>query len=268
MIDRGCHSDRMKSWCLVRLEVDGGEGSGVENVLMLVQISFSPSSPLLCPSITPSPLSLPFTPNILSLHPPITCHPKGVIQTGSLERNGLNREAGLPLFLPLFLRSCVCVCVCVEVKYSLCGGCEAVCQEGRGCEVGSRWTASQLSSLLCSHLLFPALPLYLFICLSFPSSLPLFTHSFSSLFSSSFSLSCLVADGSVGQQQQSRSQSMSKRREKEKGVVESSGGRGERRWGSGIWRAWLRGPLRGSVYVRVVVWWIEEGERQDTIETH
>lgn len=34
------------------------------------------------------------------------------------------------------------------------------------------------------------------------------------------------------------------------GVVERRGG--ERRWGSGIWRAWLRGPLRGSVHVRVV----------------
>lgn len=28
--------------------------------------------------------------------------------------------------------------------------------------------------------------------------------------------------------------------------MEREGG-GEKRWGSGIWRAWLRGPLRGSV---------------------
>lgn len=102
-----------------------------------------------------------------------------------------------------------------------------------------------------------------FLCSSPQSFLTSFLHLLFTLFSplfffplpSSFTRCCLVADGSVGQQQQqqqqSRSQSVSRRWGEEKGVVESKGG--ERRWGSGIWRAWLRGPLRGSVYVRVVV---------------
>ena len=70
--------------------------------------------------------------------------------------------------------------------------CEAVCQEGRGGERGSRWTASLLSAVLCPHLLFPSFSLYLLsvpLSPSFlPSCLPLFTPSFSPLFSSSSSL--------------------------------------------------------------------------------
>lgn len=130
---------------------------------------------------------------------------------------------------------------------------------GDGRQGGSRWTASLLSVVLCPNLLFPS------FCLNLLSASlsPLFRSVFSSLLSSSFhplffhvsflplppsfTLCCLVADGSVGQQQQqqqqSRSQSVSKRWGEGKGVVE----RGEKGWGSGIWRAWLRGPLTGSV---------------------
>lgn len=47
----------------------------------------------------------------LSLHLPITCYPKGVIQADSLERNGLKRE---PEPLSVYL-VCVCVYVCARV---------------------------------------------------------------------------------------------------------------------------------------------------------
>lgn len=236
-------------WSLLRFGVVGG-------VLVLIQIGFNPSSL----KHTPSPIPLP--PYILSLHPPITCHPKGVIQARSLERNGLKREAGL---LAASLSPSLSVCVC-EVKCSLCG--MAVCQEGKGGEV----RGEQMDSLSSPFCIVPTslslyLPFYLLsVSLSLPSPhtflascLP-FTPSFLPL-PPSFSLCCLVADGSMGQQrqqqqqQQSRSQSVSKKWGEEKGVVErrGGGGEGEGRWGSGIWRAWLRGPLRGSVYVRVVV---------------
>uniref|UniRef100_A0A673A169 SET binding protein 1 n=1 Tax=Sphaeramia orbicularis TaxID=375764 RepID=A0A673A169_9TELE len=76
------------------------EGSRGEDVLVLIQISFNPSSPTCCPSITPpSPFHHPSPPsplppaslsNILSLSPLVTCHPLGVIQAGSVERNGPN----------------------------------------------------------------------------------------------------------------------------------------------------------------------------------
>ena len=137
----------------------------------------------------------------------------------------------------------------------------------RGGEARGGADGQPLCSLLyCVHIY--SLPLSLFIFYLSPFS-PLFPSAFSYIMSSSFhsffttlfffplpssfTLCCLVADGSMGQQQQqqSRSQSVSRRWGEEKGVVESKGG--ERRWGSGIWRAWLRGPLRGSVYVRVVV---------------
>lgn len=124
------------------------------------------------------------------------------------------------------------MCVCVEVKYSLCGVREAVCQKGRGSEVGSRWTASPLAHVLCPHLLrFPALPLYLFIHLCFHTCLChfFFLPSHLPLFPSLFLASTRWQHGAT---------------EKEKGAVERGG---ERRWRSGIWRAWLRGPLRGSV---------------------
>ena len=138
-----------------------------------------------------------------------------------------------------------------------------------------RREGEQMDSLsaLCCIVSTSTLSLFLslsFICPPFLRSSPqsfltsclllftLFSPLFFSPLPSSFTLCCLVADGSVGQQQQqqqqqqqSRSQSVSRRWGEEKGVVESKGG--ERRWGSGIWRAWLRGPLRGSVYVRVVV---------------
>ena len=69
------------------------------------------------------------------------------------------------------------MCVCVGVKYSLCGVCEAVCQEGRGGERGSRWTASLLSAVLCPHLLSPSLSLYLLSVPLFSAlSLSLFLH--------------------------------------------------------------------------------------------
>ncbi|CAB1420962.1 unnamed protein product [Pleuronectes platessa] len=91
MTDRGCHRDSGSK--LVPIEVWVDKGWGAEDVLVLIQISFNPSSPSLRPSIThppPSPIPLPPAPAyILSLHPPITCYPKGVIQAGSLERNGL-----------------------------------------------------------------------------------------------------------------------------------------------------------------------------------
>lgn len=259
---------RVASWSLLRFEVLGGEGSG--GCVGVDSDQFQPFIPytLSRNHTPPSPFRLPPAPlHTLSLHPPITCHPKGVIQASSLEKNGLKREAGL--LSVSFPRARVCVCVfarasvCVGVKYSLCGVCEAVCQEGREGERGSRWTASLLSAVLCPHLLFlslsficpsfSAFPLSLFFPRVFLFSPALFHHSFLPL-PPSFTLCCLVADGSVGQQQQqqqqSRSQSVSRRWGVEKGVVERGG---ERRWGSGIWRAWLRGPLRGSVYVRVVV---------------
>lgn len=129
------------------------------------------------------------------------------------------------------------------------------------CCIVSTSTLSPSSSL---YLLPVALPQFFtlthFSTRVFLLSLFFFHHPvfFFSLLAPSFTLCCLVADGSVGQQQQhqqqqqSRSQSVSRRWGEEKGVVERGGG-GERRWGSGIWRAWLRGPLRGSVRVRVVV---------------
>lgn len=164
------------SWSLLRFEVWGWGGGGVEDVLVLIQISFNPSFPTLCPSIRPPHPP----PTSFSLHPPITCHPKGVIQAGSLERNGLKREAGL---LSVSLSpSHMCVCVCALRLNTLFVVCVRLCQKGRGGERGSRWTASLLSAVLCSHLLSPSFSLYL---LSVPLS-PLFPSVFSSLMSSSF----------------------------------------------------------------------------------
>lgn len=161
----------------------------------------------------------------LSLHLPITCYPKGVIQADSLERNGLKRE---PEPLSVYL-VCVCVCARHKVKYSLCGVCEAVCQEGMRGEEGEQMDSlstpacivSKPTLFLLSVLIF-YLPLF---SLLFPFS-SLFILSSSSLHSliffhhsrpfflllPLFTLCCLVADGSVGQQQQeSRSHSVSKR---------------------------------------------------------
>lgn len=249
--------------------------------MVLIQISFNPSSPTPCPSITPLYPHLPPSPYNPPMHPfpPSTHHlpPQGW-NTGKLTGEERVKEKGWAAFcLPrvcacVRVRVSVCICVCVGVKYSLCGVCEAVCKEGRGGNRGSRWTASLLPAVLCPHLLSLHLPLFIFylsLFLSFSLSVisPPMSSSFPSFFpppcffsvlAPSFTLCCLVADGSVGQQQhqqqqQSRSQSVSRRWGEEKGVVEKGGGGGERRRGSGIWRAWLRGPLRGSVRVRVVV---------------
>ena len=267
MIDRGCHRDSGSK--LVPIEVWADKGWGAEDVLVLIQISFNPSSPSLCPSIThppPSPIPLPPAPAyILSLHPPITCYPKGVIQAGSLERNGLKREAELlSVFLssshPVCVCVCVraCVCVCAEVKYSLCGVCEAVCQEGMGGKGGSRWTASLLSVVLCPNLLFPSFCLYLFSASlsllsppqSFlPSRRPLFPPLFpssSSLFHPLLSHSRWQRGAAAAAATEQKPECKQEMGRGEKGVVEREGG-GEKRWGSGIWRAWLRGPLWGSV---------------------
>lgn len=84
-----------------------------------------------------------------------------------------------------------------------------------------------------SHLSFHTCPCHFFL----PSHLPLFPSLFSA--PTRWQHGAAVAE-----------------QEKEKGVVERGG---ERRWRSGIWRAWLRGPLRGSVFVRAVVRWIREG---------
>lgn len=185
------------SWSLLSFGVWGGVGGcvGVDSD------RFQPLIPYTLPLNHAPPHPSPSIPHTsFSLHPPITCQPKGVTQAGSLERNGLKREAGL---LSVSLRrSHMRVRVCVEVKYSLCGVCEAVCQKGRGGERGSRWTASLLSAVLCSHLLSPSLS---FICPSFsafplslfsPHVFPLFTPSFSPLFSPSCSVSHPLLSGS------------------------------------------------------------------------
>lgn len=259
---------RAASWSLLRFEVWGGERGVVEDVLVLIQISFNPSSLALCPSITPPPS---LSPSLSPLHPfPPSSHhlpPQGC-NTGRLSGEERVKERGRALFLY----------VCVEVKYSLCGVREAVSQEGDG-----RWGGADgqpLSSLLyCVHIY--AFSLYSFNQSLFPHVSP---SSFSFPMSSSFQalsfivlfslfhplLSCSrwqrgAAAAAAATEQKPECEQ--ERGVEGKGVVERGGG-GERRWGSGIWRAWLRGLLRGSVYMRVVVWWIEEGERQDTIEAH
>lgn len=79
--------------------------------------------------------------------------------------------------------ACVCACVCVEVKYSLCGVCEAVCQGGRReGERKSRWTAALL---YCVHIYFLLLSLFIFYLLSV-SHPPCFPLNLFSLMSSSF----------------------------------------------------------------------------------
>lgn len=187
------------SWSPLRFEVWGGEG---KDVLVLIQISFNPSSSTLCPSITP-PILLPLPP-APPLHPfpPSTHHlpPQGW-NTGKLTGEERVKEKGWAAFCLPVSRVCVCrgvgVCACVGVKYSLCGVYEAVCQEGRGGKRGSRWTASLLSAVLCPHLLFPSFSLYLLsvslspffpLSLFFPSCLPLFTRPFSLLLSFYFFL--------------------------------------------------------------------------------
>lgn len=112
------------------------------------------------------------------------------------------------------------------------------------------------SAILCTDVLFLS---YLFFSLSQPfhSSLPPCLPGFPPLFfhpsfPHSFPLCCVVADGSraaaaATELKPECEQGMGRG----EGVVERRGG--ERRWGSGIWRAWLRGPLRGSVHVRLVV---------------
>lgn len=140
--------------------------------------------------------------------------------------------------------------VLVGVKYSLCGMYEAVCQEGRVDKRGSRWTASSLLYCVQTCSLFLSLsvvPHSLFFSHVFLISLLVFQP----LFSLSFPLCCVVADGSRAAAATEQKPEYEQEMGEEKGVVERRVG--ERRWGSGIWRAWLRGPLRGSVHVRVVV---------------
>lgn len=92
-------------------------------------------------------------------------------------------------------------------------------------------------------------PFHSFLPSCLPGFPPLFFHP---SFPHSFPLCCVVADGSraaaaATELKPECEQGMGRG----EGVVERRGG--ERRWGSGIWRAWLRGPLRGSVHVRLVV---------------
>lgn len=144
---------------------------------MLVQIGFKPASPQLRPPITHT-------------HPALCLTSPACIQSSPATPGWLIGEERVKetLSASLSLSLCMPGYVCVEVKYSLCCVREAVCQKGRGGEVGSRWTASSLALVLCPHLLlFPAHPLYLFIHLSFhtcpchfflPSHLPLFPSLF------------------------------------------------------------------------------------------
>ncbi len=188
------------SWSLLRFEVWGGEGSGgcvgVDSdqfqafIPYALSLNHTPASPVPLP-----PASL----YILSLHPPITCHPKGVIQAGSLERNGLKREAGLlsVSLSPSRVCVCVCVCVCVLRLNTLFVVCVRLCVR-RGGEARGGADGQPLCSLLyCVHIYSLPLSLFVFYLSLFlrfspqsflPSCLPLFTHSFSPLFSSSSSL--------------------------------------------------------------------------------
>lgn len=148
------------------------------------------------------------------------------------------------MLFPLCVRVRAHVCVCVGVKYSLCGVC--VCQEGRGgeaiggadgqllCSLPYCSTRSPLSFILSSPPHPPGSLTSFLPPRSVSSSFPIFF--FPSCFISLFFRLCvcgvvLVADGSVGRQQQQKPVSVSRRRRREeKGVVreeEEKGGGGQ-----------------------------------------
>lgn len=208
---------RAASWSLLRFEVWGGERGVVEDVLVLIQISFNPSSLALCPSITPPPS---LSPSLSPLHPfPPSSHhlpPQGC-NTGRLSGEERVKERGRAAFsVSLFFCMCVLRLNTLFVVYV-----RLWVRRGTGGEGEQMDSLSPLCCIVSTYMLSPSILLINLSFHTFPPPaflslcLPLSKHCLSSCFSLSFTLCCLVADGSVGQQQQqqqqSRSQSVSKR---------------------------------------------------------
>lgn len=219
---------------------------------LFVQISFNPSSPSLRPSIYPPitsmhnrpPTSPPTLPASSRHLPPQECN------TGRLSGEERVKQRGWAPNLSVGLG----MCVCVLRLNTLCGVCVRLCASTVG-GGGVMWEADgqPLLSLVLStpsHSS-PALSFYpsLFPHLSPLPVLPLSLPSFHA----PFFFITLFSPLSCGRWQHGAAAAAEARAEEERKRGFWKRGGGERRWGSGIWRAWLRGPLRGSVYVSVVV---------------
>lgn len=127
----------------------------------------------------PPPTSIPLLPPppcILSLHPPITCHPKGGIQASSVEKNALKRKAGLLSVSLVCVPVCVCarvyVCafVCVLGLNTLFVVCVRLCVRRGGEAIGGADGQLLCSLLYCVHIY----SLSIFLSLSSTVALPQF----------------------------------------------------------------------------------------------